>query len=222
MVLEGDVRVDSPPFHLRSEHVRLRRSGGGPLELEGEGTLGFCPCLGTPLAVTFQGAKIAPPGDLFLERPVLSFFGVPVLWLPAFWLRAPSRPGLLPPDLAYRATDGLYTGFGGHLPWHAGQSALDLRGGVYTRGGGTVDARFFGPTSRTHVRLDHLQTTGVFVDARGYQASQAPTSTELSWDVDAVRGSRALAATTRLDEAAKPWDRAAAEGTLSTLSLIHI
>ncbi len=216
VVLEGDVRVDSPPFHLRSEHVRLRRSGGGPLELEGEGTLGFCPCLGTPLAVTFQGAKIAPPGDLFLERPVLSFFGVPVLWLPAFWLRAPSRPGLLPPDLAYRATDGLYTGLGGHLPWHAGQSALDLRGGVYTRGGGTVDARFFGPTSRTHVRLDHLQTTGVFVDARGYQASQAPTSTELSWDVDAVRGSRALAATTRLDEAAKPWDRAAAEGTLST------
>lgn len=214
VVLEGDVRVDSPPFHLRSQHVRLRRSGAGPLELEGEGTLGFCPCLGTPLAVTFQGAKVAPPGDLFLERPVLSFFGVPVLWLPAFWLRAPTRPGLLPPDVAYRAADGVYVGLGAHLPWnaYAGASSLDLRGGVYTRGGGVVDARFFAPTSRTHVRLDHLQDTGVLVDARGHGGR---ASADLAWDVDVVRGRRALAATTRLDEAARPWDRAAAEGTLS-------
>ena len=212
VVLDGDVRVDSPPFHLRSQHVRLRRIGGGPLELEGEGTLGFCPCLGTPLAVTFQGAKVAPPGDLFLKSPVLSFFGVPVLWLPAFWLRAPSRPGLLPPDLAYRATDGLYTGLGAHLPWSDGRSALDLRAGLYTRGGGTVDARFFAETSRTHVRFDHLRETGVFVDARGFGGHGGA---ELSWDVDAVRGRRALAATTRLDEAARPWDRAAAEGTMT-------
>jgi len=211
VVLEGDVRVDSPPFHLRSQHVRLRRSGGGPLELEGEGTLGFCPCLGTPLAISFQGAKIAPPGDLLLDRPVLRLFDVPVLWLPAFWLRAPSKVGLLPPDLAYRANDGVYAGLGAHLPWNGGKSALDLRGGVYTEGGGVGDARFFAPTARTHVRFDHLGETGVLVDARGFTKNG---ELALAWDVDAVRGRRALAATTRLDDAARRWDRAAGEGTL--------
>lgn len=211
VVLEGDVRVDSPPFHLRSQHVRLRRSGGGPLELEGEGTLGFCPCLGTPLAISFQGAKVAPPGDLLLDRPVLRLFDVPVLWLPAFWLRAPSKVGLLPPDVAYRATDGVYAGLGAHLPWNDGKSALDLRGGVYTRGGAVGDARFFAPTARTHVRFDHLRETGVFVDARGFTTKG---DLALAWDVDAIRGRRALDATTRLDDAARRWDRAAGEGTL--------
>jgi hypothetical protein len=213
VVLEGDVRVDSPPFHLRSEHVRLRRNGGGPLELEGEGRLAFCPCLGTPLAVTFQGAKVAPPGDLFLEKPVLEIFGLKVLWLPAFWLRAPQKPGLLPPDVAYRAKDGLYLGLGGHLPWSNGASALDLRGGVYTRGGGALDARFFARTSRTRVRLDHLDDTGVLVDARGFTTRGRA---ELSWDVDAIRGARGVYATTRVDEASKPWDRASAEMTFAT------
>ncbi len=213
VLLEGDVRVDSPPFHLRSEHVRLRRNGSGPLELEGEGRLAFCPCLGTPLAVTFQGAKVAPPGDLFLEKPVLEIFGLPVLWLPAFWLRAPQKAGLLPPDLAYRAKDGLYLGLGGHLPWSNGASALDLRGGVYTRGGGALDARFFARTSRTRIRLDHLDDTGALVDARGFTTRG---EAELSWDVDAIRGARGVYATTRVDEAAKPWDRAAAEMTFST------
>lgn len=211
VVLEGDVRVDAAPFHLRSQHVRLRRIAGGPLELEGDGTLGFCPCLGTPLAIGFRGAKIAPPGDLLLDRPVLRVFDVPVLWLPAFWLRSPAKVGLLPPDLAYRATDGVFAGLGAHLPWNAGKSALDLRGGFYSAGGGVVDTRFFAPTARTHVRLDRLVDTGVFVDARGYVDKG---ELALSWDVDAVRGRRALLATTRLDEAARRWDRATFEGTL--------
>lgn len=213
LLLEGDVRVDSPPFHLRSRRVSLRRVGGGPLDVKGEGTLAFCPCLGAPLSVTFQGAKVAPPADLFLERPTLALYGVPVLWLPAFWLRAPTRAGLLPPDLAYRGNDGLYVGLGGHLPWRrasGAEGALDLRLGGYTRGGGVVDARLLTPTTQTHVRLDHLARTGLFVDARGVGAGAlAP----LSWDVDLLRGDRALVATTRLDDAARPWDRAAVEAT---------
>lgn len=216
VLLEGDVRVDSPPFHLRSQRVSLRRVGGGPLEVKGEGTLAFCPCLGAPLAVTFQGAKVAPPGDLFLERPTLALFGVPVLWLPAFWLRAPSRAGLLPPDLAYRGSDGLYAGLGGHLPWRRasgkgeGEGALDLRLGGYTRGGGVVDGRLYSPTTQTHLRVDHLARTGLLVDARGFGGG---TFSPLSWDVDLLRGDRAVAATTRLEDAARPWDRAAVEAT---------
>ncbi len=213
LLLEGDVRVDSPPFHLRSHRVSLRRVGGGPLDVKGEGTLAFCPCLGAPLSVTFQGAKVAPPADLFLERPTLALYGLPVLWLPAFWLRAPSRPGLLPPDLAYRGSDGLYGGLGGHLPWHRASGeigALDLRLGGYTRGGGVVDARLLSPTSQTHVRVDHLTRTGLSVDARGFGAGAlAP----VSWDLDLLRGDRALVATTRLDDAARPWDRASIEAT---------
>ncbi len=213
LILEGDVRVDSPPFHLRSRRVELRRTGGGPLELKGEGRLAFCPCLGAPFAITFEAAKVAPPADLFLERPTLELFGLPVLWLPAFWLRAPVRPGLLPPDLAYRGADGLYGGLGAHLPWSGGDSSLDLRVGGYTRGGGVIDARFFAPTSQTMVRLDHLGQTGLVVDARG---SGGRGLTALSWDVDVLRGQRALLATTRLDDAARPWDRAAAEASWST------
>lgn len=212
VVLDGDVRVDSPPFHLRSSHVRLRRRSGGPLEVEGEGTLGFCPCLGAPLGVRFSGAKVAPPGDLLLDRPVLTTFGVPVFWLPVFWLRAPTKPGLLPPDVAYRASDGLYAGLGAHLPWRLGENALDLRGGAYVRGGAVADVRLSSRESRAHVRIDHLRETGVVVDVRGHTVR---SGLELTWDVDALRGRRALRATTRLDEASKPWDRAAADATFA-------
>src|SRR3954463_7707294 len=53
--LRGDVRVDSPPFHLRSDALRVQRSAYG-VEVDGEGRLAFCPCLGAPLAVRFQHA----------------------------------------------------------------------------------------------------------------------------------------------------------------------
>src|SRR5262245_17420045 len=50
--LSGNVRIDAPPFHLRSEHIRLSRVRYG-IEIDGKGTLAFCPCLGTPLRVDF-------------------------------------------------------------------------------------------------------------------------------------------------------------------------
>ncbi|MGH7272410.1 MAG: hypothetical protein ACREJ3_18430, partial [Polyangiaceae bacterium] len=56
----GHVRVDEPPFHVTSDALRLRRVPIGA-ELEGKGKLAFCPCLGTPLAVRFSGATLAPP-----------------------------------------------------------------------------------------------------------------------------------------------------------------
>src|SRR4029077_2833193 len=97
----GNVRVDEPPFHLTSDALRLRRVPIGA-ELEGDGKLAFCPCLGAPLAVRFTGATVAPPHDVILRNPVLEVFGVPVAWAPVFWLGSPGRPGLLPPDLAWR------------------------------------------------------------------------------------------------------------------------
>ena len=56
----GHVHVDEPPFHLTGSALVLRRVPIGA-ELEGDGTLAFCPCLGTPLAVRFSEATVAVP-----------------------------------------------------------------------------------------------------------------------------------------------------------------
>jgi hypothetical protein len=222
--LAGNVRVDSPPFHLTSQRIKLTRTRYG-IEIVGRGSLAFCPCLGTPLKVDFDKAIVAPPGDLILENPTLRFYNVPILPLPYFWLRSDEKPGLLPPDLAYRGQDGFFAGGGIHVPWkqHGGRNALDLRGGAYVLRGFVVDARLRTPSSLTKVRYDRLPgggTTsgpratsddGLLVDARGATASGELGT---AWDADVLRGSRGVASTTELDAAAKRWDRASAEGAL--------
>jgi hypothetical protein len=214
--LAGNVRVDSPPFHLRSQRIKMTRTRLG-VEIVGKGSLAFCPCLGTPLKVDFDKAIVAPPGDLILKNPTLRFYGVPVLPLPYFWLRSDEKPGLLPPDLAYRGADGLYVGGGLHLPWKSSgeKHALDLRGGAYLLRGFVVDARLRTPSSTTKVRYDHLPSEGgddgLLVDARG---ATMKGDLAMAWDADVLRGRRGLAATTDLDAAARPWDRTTIEGAL--------
>ena len=226
--LVGNVRVDSPPFHLTSQRIRLTRTRYG-ITIEGKGSLAFCPCLGTPLKVDFDEALVAPPGDLILKNPTLRFYNVPILPLPYFWLRSDEKLGLLPPDLAYRGQDGVFVGGGVHVPWksHGEKVALDLRGGAYVLDGFVVDARLRTVSSTTKIRYDRLpgggaaagstssagttKDDGLFVDARG-----ATSSGELgvSWDADLIRGTRGVAATTELDAASRKWDRATAEGAL--------
>lgn len=217
--LAGNVRMDAAPFHLRSERIRLTRTRYG-VEIDGHGTLAFCPCLGTPLRVDFDHAIVAPPGDLILENPTLRFYNVPILPLPYFWLRSDEKLGLLPPDVAYRGQDGFFLGGGVHVPWKSGgeKLALDLRSGAYLFDGFVVDARLRSPVSTTKVRLDRLPGApapalpgtpsstdeGLLVDARG---ATRDGDVSVAWDVDAIRGRRGVAATTELDAAAKPWDR---------------
>ncbi len=227
--LAGDVRIDSPPFHLRSQHLKLTRTRYG-IDAEGKGRLAFCPCLGTPVTIEFDEAIVAPPGELFLKHPQLEIYGVPVMYLPWFWMRGSEKVGLLPPDVAYRGQDGLYAGGGVHLPWkdRGNRNAIDLRGGGYVDGGFAVDVRQLSPTASTRIRFDRLPGArapglatarstpgsaddGLLVDARG--ASQGNDVT-VAWDVDLLRGRRGLAATTDLDAASRPWDRAAASGVL--------
>lgn len=211
--LSGNVRVDAPPFHLRSQRIKLTRTRLG-IEVEGTGRLAFCPCLGTPLTVEFRKAYVAPPGDLILEHPKLEFYGVPILILPWFWMRSDEKLGVLPPEIAYRGHDGLFVGDGIHVPWKSGgkKSALDLRGGAYLFRGYATEARLHTPVSETKVRYDRLRSDhGLFVDARG--ATQ-DGELQTSWDADVIRGARGVRATTDLDAAAKPWDRASVEGAL--------
>jgi hypothetical protein len=225
--LAGDVRVDSPPFHLRSERVKLSRTRWG-IEADGKGRIAFCPCLGTPVTIEFEKAIVAPPGELILKDPKLEIYGVPVLYLPWFWMRSDEKVGVLPPDIAYRGQDGFFAGGGVHLPWKSRGSrhALDLRGGGYFEGGFATEARLRSPIATTRVRFDRLPgarapiipgTTernaddGLLADARGASSDDRTT---VAWDADVIRGRRGVAATTDLDAASKPWDRASAAAAL--------
>ncbi len=201
----GHVHVDEPPFHLTSEALRLRRVPIG-VELDGQGQVAFCPCLGTPLAVRFRDATVAPPHDLVLRDPVLEVFGVPVAWAPVFWLRSPGRVGVLPPEIAWRGADGLFVGEGVHIPWAPGDRArgIDLRAGGYLDGGVALQGDLRTATTETQLEWDRLHADdGVGVAAHG-------ATDETAWSVDALRGHRAVVATTDLDAAARPFDRATA------------
>jgi hypothetical protein len=205
----GHVHVDEPPFHLTSDALTLKRVPIG-VELDGRGEVAFCPCLGTPLAVRFDGATVAPPHDLVLRDPVLEVFGVPVAWAPIFWLRSSGRVGLLPPEVAWRGADGLFVGEGVHVPWVAGDRVrgLDLRAGGYVQGGAAVKADLRTATTETRLEWDRLHADdGVGVASRGWTEAAA-------WDVDALRGRRAVVATTDVDTAARPFDRATGAASL--------
>ena len=207
--ITGHVHVDEPPFHLGSDKLQLKRVPIG-VELDGEGKLAFCPCLGTPLAVRFHNATLAPPHDVILHDPVLEVFGVPVAWAPVFWLRSPGRIGVLPPDVQWRGADGLFLGEGVHLPWVRGDTArgIDLRAGGYVLGGVAVDGTLRTATTETRLRWDRLHSDdGVGIGARGATDAAA-------WDVDALRGPRAVVATTDVEAAARPFDRAEARASL--------
>ncbi len=199
----GHVHVDEPPFHLTSEHLQLRRVPIG-VELDGSGQVAFCPCLGTPLAVRFRDATVAPPHDLILHDPVLEVFGVPVAWAPVFWLRSPGRIGVLPPEIAWRGADGLFVGEGVHIPWVQGDRVrgIDVRAGGYLDGGVAVQGDLRTATTQTSLEWDRLHADdGVGVASRGW-------TDQAAWDVDALRGRRAVVATTDLETAARPFDRA--------------
>jgi hypothetical protein len=209
----GHVHVEEPPFHLTSDALRLRRVPIG-MELQGDGRLAFCPCLGAPLAVRFRGATVAPPHDVILREPVLEVFGVPIAWAPAFWLRDAGRPGVLPPIVEWRGSDGLRLGEGVHVPWIPGdtQRGLDVRAAGYVTGGALVDVALRTSDTETRVVWDDLRgEQGIGVGARGATSAGSEGVPEVAWVIDLLRGVRAVHAVTDLDVAARPFDRATAQ-----------
>ena len=230
--LRGHVRADAAPFHLSSDALKLQRTSHGIL-VEGDGRLTFCPCLGTPISLGFKSVTVAPPGDLFMTSPRLEIFKVPVFWLPWFWLRAPDRFGLLPPQIEWRGVDGLFLGGGVHLPWKANGKpvVVVLTGGGYVQGGFAVDATAKTETTTTRVRFDRLagstrpgapgNDNGLVVDARGSFASDAgPFRARVAWDFDLIRGARGVLQTTELEPASRAFDVGAAETSLDASSFV--
>lgn len=217
--LAGNVEVDASPFHLRSERLLIKRTAYG-VDADGNGRLTFCPCLGTPLGIRFSGVTVAPPGDLFLRSPVLEVYSVPVMWLPFFWLRSPARVGILPPDIAYRGTDGMFFGGGVHVPWIKGDDTfgLNVRAGGYTAGGSAYGIDLRTPESSTRLRFDHRVDSdpartgdGFAVDVHGALGNGASSAV---WDGDLLRGARAVKATSDVAVAALPYDRLSLEGAV--------
>jgi hypothetical protein len=223
--LRGNVKVDAAPFHLRSNELLVRR---GPLGVDviGKGEMSFCPCADAPLRIGFDGARVAPPGDVFVTGPRLEIAGATVMWLPWFWLRSPARPGILPPEIEWRGREGLLLGGGVHLPWNSQvhprepwpkaenppDRLLELYGAGYTQGGARVRARFLTPGSDLTLAWDDYRgDSGVIVDARGNVERDEGS---VAWDVDALRGARAVQAATDVRQAAMPYDRARVETRL--------
>lgn len=209
--LVGNVRVDANPFHLRSEALRVTRTGSG-LEIDGTGSVSFCECAGgPPLLLRFNGGLIGPPADLILRNPRLEIFGVPLLWLPYVWLRAPNRLGALPPEIAYRGTDGLFGALGVHVPWSRDdmKDGINLKVGGYTRGGFASELMVERKNTFTRLRYDLLEQDGLV--AESYGAVSRGDGVVVGWDVDALRGDRAQRMTTSLGPAATPYDRARIE-----------
>jgi hypothetical protein len=212
LVLRGNVVVTYERFRLTSPELALRRTARG-IDVRGPGEVVFCPCPDPPVTVAFEGGVVSPPADLFLTKPSLRVAGTAIFALPWFWLRAPSRAGVVPPSLAWRGGDGLIIGEGIHIPWKDGDGPeydeLDLTASMYVKGGVELVARFRTPRSTERVRWDHLGSDLVAVDAEG--SYPQPNAGTVAWDIDAIRGARARSATMSLDDAARAYDRAAAE-----------
>lgn len=225
--LRGNVKVDAAPFHLRSNELTVRRGPFG-VDVIGKGEMSFCPCGDAPLRIGFSGARVAPPGDVFVDDPKLQLNGTTVLWLPWFWLRSPARPGILPPEVEWRGREGLLLGGGVHVPWrsegferepwpkaeHPPDRVLEVYGAGYVQGGARVRGRMLTPsTDLTLTWDDYKGDQGVMVDARG---AIARDEASVAWDADALRGARATQATTDVREAALPYDRARMETRIAT------
>jgi hypothetical protein len=208
--LSGDVRVRSGRYQLTSQRLRLEQSPRGVL-VEGPGRIAFCPCARPPVALGFRSAIVAPPTDLLVAGPTLELFGLPVLWAPYLWLRSPDRVGVLPAEIALRGHDGWLLGSGVHVPWgdpdaRGRPSAIDLRAAGYVKGGVEVTAQVATARTTTAVRWDHLGRDLFGAEAHGFMPSDKLGATA-AWDLDSLRGPRALAGTPSLEAAAKRFDR---------------
>ncbi|HYQ05216.1 MAG TPA: hypothetical protein VER96_41360 [Polyangiaceae bacterium] len=206
--LDGDVRVQAQRYRLMSQHLQLRR---GPRGVEAEGTadVAFCTCDEPPIRLRVSHATLAPPTDALFMNPRLEVGGVPVLWLPALWLRAPTRMGLTLPRVAYRGDDGVFVGGGAYFPLKVEEGrvtrSLTLGGGGYLLKGGRLEGELDTESSTSRVAWDHVQHTALEVDAHG---SAALSDATFAYRVDALRGARAASVSSSLEVSARRMDRA--------------
>lgn len=217
LVLGDGVDVRIGRYRLTSDHLQIGVAPGA-VSFGGTGRVAFCPCADPPVTLAFSGVRIETAGDLYVRSPRLELFGVPIFWLPYFWLRPPDQPGLLFPSIAVRGADGVLLGSGVHLPFRepdGAARAFDFTAAGYVKGGVELGARLTTPASSASVIADHIRGDRVAIEARGALASPGAS---LAWDADAIRGDRARSGTIDLEAAARPFDHGAVEATLRPAS----
>lgn len=206
--LDGNVRVQAQRYRLKSEHLQLKR---GPRGVEADGTadVAFCTCDEPPVRLRVSHATLAPPTDALFANARLEVGGVPILWSPGLWLRAPTRAGLTFPRLSYRGDDGVFVADGAYLPLGVEDGrvtrSLSVGAGVYSRGGARLEAELDTESSTSRVAWDHVDRSALELDAHG---SATLSEATIAYRVDALRGARAAVASSSLEVAARRTDRA--------------
>lgn len=219
--LERDVEIRRGRHVVRSERLRVEaredEDGGSTWHVEGEGSIATCPCDDPPVAWGFDGAEIHPGGDVVLYDPTLLAFGAPVLWLPALWVRAPDRVGLLPPFVEFRTEEGLLAGGGLFVPVPSlDDGVLEVRAGGYTTGGFVAGARLASAHARAEATWDRAGGDRIAVaSVGGVEPDIAEPPFALTWDVDLIRGDRAVRGTRELEPAARPFDQGRVDVAMS-------
>lgn len=123
----------------------------------------------------------------------------------------------MPPTLEWMGRDGLRIGTGVHLPWVSPQGApgvLSATVAGYTKGGILLGARAVTQTSRAKITWDWIGTSRVEAIAIGHNDTQRASDLAVAWDIDALRGERALRGTPDLEAAALPYDRGAVQASI--------
>ena len=206
--LDGNVTVQAARYRLKSQRLQLQRGPRGA-EVDGTAAVAFCPCDDPPVQLRVSHATLAPPTDALFRNLRVELWAVPVLWLPALWLRAPTRLGLTFPRLAYRGEDGFFAGTGGYFPLSVSEGrvtrSLTLGAGAYLVHGARLEGELDTEASSSRLAWDHVTKSALEVDAHG-----SLTLSEATWAyrVDAWRGARARVESSSLDVAARRTDRA--------------
>ncbi len=205
--LDGNVRVQAQRYQLKSEHLQLQRGPRG-VEVEGAADVAFCQCEEPPVRLRVSHATLAPPTDALFSNPKLKLWGLPVLWLPGLWLRAPTRIGLTFPRLTYRAQDGFFLGGGAYFPLDTDDGhvtkSLSIGAGAYLLHGARLEAKLETETSSSRVAWDRVGDSALEIDAHG---SAALSEATFAYRVDALRGARAPVEPSSLELAARRTDR---------------
>jgi hypothetical protein len=214
--LSRGVKLTVHRYRVTADHLTLDRTPRG-LRVDGSGSVAFCPCKTPPLTVGFSSALVAPPTDLILRNATFRAYGVPVFWLPVFWVRSPNRFGLLSPRLSYRGHDGLFIGSGFHLPLsknvEPSPEFVDVYFGNYMLSGMDVGAQLVTVNTVTNVRWDYLDKSLVELDFRGHRALGSFSSA--AWRVDTSRGPRARTGYVTFDAASRAYDHNRVEAVVS-------
>ena len=206
--LEGQVTVQAQRYRLKSQRLQLQRGPRG-VEVTGSASVALCTCDDPPVQLRVSRATLAPPTDALFLNLRLELWHVPVLWLPALWLRAPSRWGLTFPRLAYRGEDGFLAVQGAYFPLAVEEGrvtrSLTVGAGAYLFDGARVEAELDTEASTSRVAWDHVRQSALSIDAHG---SAALSEATFAYRVDALRGARARVESSSLEVAARRSDRA--------------